>query len=154
MQSLLKFIRTDSDHLDFCQLVAELDEELKIRDGENFQYYADLNRTAFLKYVIVVYENEIPVGCGSIRDFEQGIMEIKRMYIIPAKRGLGIASGILLQLEEWAKELGAATCILETGKNQPEAIAMYIKNGYHSIQPYGKYTGSENSVCFKKILTS
>lgn len=154
MQTSCIIKHTDSGNEDFQQLVALLDEELRIRDGENFQYYADLNKTAYLRYAIVMYENEIPVGCGSVRPYEEGVMEIKRMYVVPAKREQGIASAILLRLEEWAKELGAAACILETGKNQPEAIAMYKKSGYQSIPPYGKYTGSSNSVCFKKQLTS
>jgi putative acetyltransferase len=53
-------------------------------------------------------------------------------------------------LEEWAAEMDYRKCMLETGKNQPEAIAMYKKNGYAIIANFGQYVGIENSVCFEK----
>lgn len=152
MQTEFTLIRTDSDHRDFRVLVTALDEELKIRDGENFQFYAHLNKTAFLKYAVLLYESGSAAGCGSFRPYADGIMELKRMYVLPAKRGRGIASAILNALEDWCRELRMKKCILETGKNQPEAIALYEKHGYSSIPAYGKYQGSENSVCFEKKL--
>jgi GNAT superfamily N-acetyltransferase len=67
-------------------------------------------------------------------------------------RGRGIASMVLSELEKWTRELGYTKCLLETGKRQPEAIALYIKNGYKLISNYGQYEKIENSVCFEKIL--
>ena len=64
----------------------------------------------------------------------------------------GIATQILTELEKWATELSFKKCVLETGKKQPEAIALYIKNGYKIIPNYGQYEGVENSVCFEKLL--
>ena len=64
----------------------------------------------------------------------------------------GIASQVLTSLEQWAHELGFSRCVLETGKKQPEAIALYLKNGYTITPNYGQYIGVENSVCMKKIL--
>jgi len=55
-------------------------------------------------------------------------------------------------LEHWAVELGYKKCVLETGKRQPDAIALYTKQGYESIPNYGQYMGMENSVCFEKEL--
>jgi len=49
-------------------------------------------------------------------------------------------------------ELGYEKCILETGKKQPEAIALYKKNGYKLIPNYGQYAEVENSVCFEKEM--
>ena len=43
-------------------------------------------------------------------------------------------------------------CILETGKKQPEAVALYTKAGYTTIQNYGQYQTVDNSVCFEKVL--
>ena len=48
--------------------------------------------------------------------------------------------------------VGFEKCILETGKRQPDAIALYKKNGYNLIENYGQYIGMENSVCFEKLL--
>jgi len=79
-------------------------------------------------------------------------MEVKRMYVLPQHRGKGLATRILTGLESWAKELSYQKCILETGKRQPEAIALYTKNGYIVIPNYGQYKGIENSVCFEKVL--
>ena len=59
---------------------------------------------------------------------------------------------VLSDLESWAKELGFVKCVLETGINQPEAIALYKKCGYSIIENYGQYKGVENSLCFEKIL--
>lgn len=153
MQQDYNIRRTDSDNPVFQQLVAALDDELRIRDGENHIFYAALNKTAFLQYAVVVYENEMPVACGSFRPYAEKVMELKRMYVLPEKRGKGIASFILNHLEDWCREMGVEKCVLETGKNQPEAIALYQKNGYGSIPAYGKYHGSENSICFEKIVT-
>jgi len=74
------------------------------------------------------------------------------MFTLPECRGKGIATKLLNELEKWTIELGYEKCILETGKRQPEAIALYKKNGYKSIPNYGQYTGMDNSVCFEKEM--
>lgn len=72
------------------------------------------------------------------------------MFTSAEARGRGIASRILDELESWALELGYSKCILETGFKQPEAIALYQKNGYSRIDNYGQYAGVETSLCFEK----
>ena len=99
-----------------------------------------------------MYEDDVPVACGAIREFSQDAMEVKRMFTLPASRGKGFAIKILSELEKWARELKYKKCVLETGKRQPEAIALYHKAGYKIISNYGKYAGIENSVCFEKEL--
>ena len=79
-------------------------------------------------------------------------MEIKRMYVSADARNAGIATKILLELEAWAKEMSFRKCVLETGRRQPEAIALYEKNGYKRIDNYGQYAGVDNSLCFEKIF--
>ena len=74
------------------------------------------------------------------------------MYTVPESRGKGIATKVLIELENWASELGYEKCILETGKRQPEAIRLYTKNGYKLIPNYGQYVDMDNSVCFEKYL--
>ncbi len=74
------------------------------------------------------------------------------MYVSPNFRGKGIATKILIELEKWAKELSFNKCVLETGKKQPEAIELYMKNGYAVISNYGQYKGIENSCCFEKEI--
>lgn len=145
--------RTDSDDSDFRKLVTALDKDLAIRDGDDHAFFAQFNKIAAIKHVVVAYENDVAVGCGAIKEYEAGVMEVKRMFVPLEKRGKGIASIVLDELEEWAKELGYKKCILETGKKQPEAIRLYEKNNYHLIKNYGQYANVESSVCFEKLLT-
>ena len=144
--------RTTSNDKDFIALVALLDEDLRIRDGEEHSFYAQFNKVDTIKHVVVIYENEIPIGCGAIKAYTENIMEVKRMYVKSTYRGRGIATLVLQALETWAKELGNKKTVLETGLKQPEAIALYKKNGYNIISNYGQYVGVENSVCFEKYI--
>lgn len=149
---MIHCIRTNSENPDFQKLVVALDADLAIRDGEEHAFFSQFNKMSTLTYAMVAYENEVPVGCGAARDFSEDAMEIKRMYVPPEHRGKGIASILLKELVQWIKELNYSCCVLETGKKQPEAIALYIKRGYQSIPPYGQYKNVENSVCFEKNL--
>jgi GNAT superfamily N-acetyltransferase len=146
-------IKTDSGHPDFIHLVKFLDAELAVRDGEEHDFYAQFNKIDKLRHVVLAYENNLAVACGALKEYADGIMEVKRMYTLPGHRGKGLAIRILSELEGWAKELGYSKCILETGKKQPEAIALYAKCGYQVIPNYGQYAGVENSICFEKNLT-
>lgn len=149
---MIHLLRTDSSNPDFQELVTLLDADLKIRDGEDHAFYSQYNKIQAIKHVVVAYQDDEPVGCGAVKEYEPGTMEVKRMYVSEDKRGSGIASAVLKELEIWAAKLGYSKCILETGINQPEAIALYKKNNYSIIPNYGQYTGIENSICFEKIL--
>tara|TARA_A100001391_G_scaffold173808_1_gene135994 strand:- start:679 stop:1131 length:453 start_codon:yes stop_codon:yes gene_type:complete len=149
----MKLIRTDSNNPDFAELVKQLDADLAIRDGDDHAFYDQFNKLDAIKHTVVAYnEANRAVGCGAIKQFETGTMEVKRMFVPLEERGKGIAGEILRELEIWAKELGNDKCILETGIKQPEAISLYKKSGYRFIDNYGQYAGVENSVCFAKLL--
>ncbi len=144
--------RTDPSNSDFINLVSQLDAFLAIIDGEDHAFYNAFNTLGFLKYALVAYADDKPVACGAIKEFTSTAMEIKRMFTLPEWRGKGLASQILAELEQWIKELGYPTCVLETGIRQPEAIALYQKSGYRRIPNYGQYAGVDVSVCFEKKL--
>jgi GNAT superfamily N-acetyltransferase len=146
------FKRTDSANEDFRFLVSLLDEELAKRDGDEHAFYHQFNKIESLNQVIIAYADEKPVGCGAFKNYKPQVVEIKRMFVLPGHRGKGIAGQILQQLEFWAAELKYSTCILETGKKQPEAIALYRKSGYKIIPNYGQYENVENSVCMEKKI--
>jgi GNAT superfamily N-acetyltransferase len=150
----IKLTRTDSSHPDFVSLVRELDADLAIRDGDDHPFYAQFNKIDTIKYVVLAHENGKAVGCGAIKEFEPGVMEVKRMYTDVSARKKGIASMILEELEKWAAELGYHKCILETGIKQTEAIGLYPRNGYHRIENYGQYAGVEKSLCFEKKIAA
>lgn len=144
--------RTNSEDPDLYILIKELDEQLAVTDGEEHAFYDQFNKIDRIKNFIILYENEVAVGCGALKKFEPGIAEVKRMFVKPENRGEGLASIILKELEKWAAELSFEKCILETGIRQPDAISLYKKNGYKIISNYGQYAGVENSICFEKKL--
>jgi GNAT superfamily N-acetyltransferase len=149
----MDIIRTDQNNVDFQLLVRSLNQELSIRDGKDHMFYSQFNGIENLKNVVVAYVNGVPVGCGAFKTFDKDIVEIKRMYTNPEGRQKGVASAVLRELETWMKDLKVPKCILETGKNLPEAVALYRKFKYQIIPNYEPYQNTENSICFeKKIL--
>lgn len=149
---MIKILKTSSGNPDFIDLVKLLDADTKGRDGEDHSFHVEYNKIDILKYVLIAYLNDAPVGCGAIKNYDETTMEIKRMYVLPEARGNGIASKVLAKLEKWAKELSFNRCILETGKMYPEARALYHKSGYRIIANYDQYVGIENSMCFEKSI--
>ena len=152
MSDNFKIVRTDSQNPEFIKLVNQLDTYLAVTDGEEHGFYDQFNKIQNLKQVVVAYVHDIPVGCGAIKEFASDAMEVKRMFVRPESRGKGIAGKILAELETWAFEMGYSKCVLETGKRQAEAVALYMKSGYRMIPNYGQYIGMENSICFEKVL--
>jgi GNAT superfamily N-acetyltransferase len=102
-------------------------------------------------FLIAAADGE-PVACGGFRTLEPGVGEIKRMYVTPRARGRGLARGILAELEDRARAAGCGVLKLETGANQPEAMALYASAGYEPCEPYGHYRCSPLSRPFAKML--
>lgn len=149
---MVDILRTDSANTDFNKLVSLLDADLKIRDGEEHTFYAQYNQIENIKHALVAYKDKTAVACGAFKHYSERTVEIKRMFVQYDYRGQGIAQQILYELEKWASELKYNSCILETGKKQPEAIRLYEKSGYTRIPNYGQYENVENSVCMKKDI--
>lgn len=149
---MIRLIRTDFKNHDFVGLVKLLDQDLKIRDGEDHAFYDQFNKVDKINHVVLAYIEGVPVGCGAIKEFATPVWEVKRMFVQPNKRGQGIASAVLRELETWAREIHCEKLLLETGLAQPEAIALYEKRGYQRMPNYGQYAGVENSVCMFKSL--
>lgn len=145
--------RTDSDEIDFRNLVVMLDQDLKRRDGDDHAFFAQFNKIDKIRHVVVCYHDAIPVGCGAFKEFNTNTVEIKRMFVLPDYRGKGFAKAVLIELELWAAALNYTHTILETGKKQPEAIQLYLKAGYTIIPNYGQYENVENSICMTKEIS-
>jgi RimJ/RimL family protein N-acetyltransferase len=144
--------RTNSENIDFIHLVTLLDADLAVRDGADHAFYAQFNKTNMIKHTVVAYLDGIAVACGAFKPYNEKAVEIKRMYVSEGHRRQGIAFQVLRELEKWAASLQNNSCVLETGRNQPEAISLYEKAGYHRIPNYGQYAMIENSVCLQKEL--
>lgn len=115
----------------------------------------------------VGYDADVPVACGALRPFGERA-EFKRIYVVPQRRGRGLAVAMMNFLEETARQAGYRAAVLETGSGQPEAIALYKKLGWQEIDPFGEYAGDTYSgdghcqelcgcsgfrhVCFQKTL--
>ncbi len=147
---LVRIEKTVAENPDFIELVKQLDADLAERDGKEHLFYDQYNKIDGIKCVVVAYEMDQAVGCGAIKAYGPDTMEVKRMYVVPQGRRQGVAGAILSALENWAAALTYERCILETGKNQPEAIGLYLKSGYKIISNYGQYSNVENSICFQK----
>ncbi|NMH25973.1 GNAT family N-acetyltransferase [Flavobacterium solisilvae] len=147
----MKLLKTNSNNSDFQKLTRLFDDYLVEIDGDEKDFFAQYNQI-YIDNVIVCYEDEIAVGCGAFKEYEPTVAEIKRMFVLPEKRGKGIASTVLNALEIWAKENGFQHAILETSNQLTNAISLYQKSGYEIIPNYGQYIDVESSVCMKKIL--
>ncbi|MNS02203.1 Acetyltransferase (GNAT) family protein [compost metagenome] len=144
--------RTTSDNPDFKNLVVLLDIDLAIRDGEDHAFYAQFDTLDAIKNVVVYYQGAVAIACGAFKEYDSDTVEIKRMFVHPDFRGKGIARSVLKELETWAAETDYSACVLETGKNNPDAIALYHKSGYSVIPNYDQYENVETSVCLKKFI--
>ena len=151
-QMKLEIKRINSQNTDFINLVKELDAYLKITDQDDHDFYNQFNNIDVIKHVVVVYQDQKPVGCGALKKFNDEAVEVKRMFVSLDKRGSGIAQKIVSELEIWTKELGYQKCVLETGTRQVEAVKFYQKCSYKKIPNYGQYANMENSICFEKLL--
>ena len=149
---MLRLVRTTSENPDFRALVQLLDRDLAARDGDESAFYTQYNKIDLIRHAVVAYQAGEPVGCGAFKEFAADAVEIKRMYVVPAQRGQGIAHAVLGELEGWAAELGYAAGVLETGLRNPEAIRLYERAGYVRIPNYGQYAGVANSVCLRRAL--
>jgi putative acetyltransferase len=147
-----EIIRTNSENPDFQNLTSELDDELCRIYNTNKEDYEEYNRITGLATVVLAYENGVAIACGCFKQFDEHRIELKRMFVKPGFRGKGIASMMVAGLEKWASELGYPTAILETGKGQPEAIALYRKLGYEDIPHFGEFPEESRSVCLGKDL--
>lgn len=149
---MLKIVKTNSENPDFIALVKSLDSYLKITDGDEHEFYNQFNSITLLRHVVIAYHNNIAVGCGAFKPFNDSTVELKRMFTVLDYRGQGIAGEIIKTLELWAQEIGFTTSVLETGTKQTEAVSFYKKCEYRITPNYGQYKDMENSLCFKKIL--
>jgi GNAT superfamily N-acetyltransferase len=108
----------------------------------------------------VGYLDDVAVATGAWRrrtDVEYvgttACTELKRMYVAPAGRGLGLARAMLTHLEQTARAAGAEVMVLETGTEQPEALALYASSGYEPIAGFGYYRNSPLNRCLARRIS-
>jgi DNA-binding MarR family transcriptional regulator/GNAT superfamily N-acetyltransferase len=77
-----------------------------------------------------------PIGCGALKFHDDAPTELKRMWVAPNARGLGVGRRLLGQLESQAAQHGSNTIRLETNRTLTEAIALYRSAGYREVRPF------------------
>jgi GNAT superfamily N-acetyltransferase len=103
---------------------------------------------------VVGYVDGAAVAMGGLRSHGDNDVEVKRMYVLPEARRMGLARLVLSALEDRARGLGASRIILETGQKQPEAIRLYESSGYSPIAGFGHYRDAPLSLSYAKSLAS
>ena len=152
MRDALKISKTTSENPDFVNLIGALDKSLWERYPELKTDYWDNNILELNPNVVVIYLDDKPVACGCFKKYDKNTIEIKRMFVSPEARGMGLAQNILRELELWAHGLGYSSSVLETLYRQKEAIGLYQKTGYNIVDNYAPYVGLENSICMRKQI--
>lgn len=148
----MQLLRANALHTDFIALVAELDKELAIIDGDDHAFFSTYNKTVDIHHTVIAYIDTKPVGIGAIKHYDAKTMEVKRMFVLSSFRGQKIANAILDELEKWTVELGYQSCILETSTRLPSAVKLYERTGYTRIDNYGQYIGVPTSICMRKTI--
>lgn len=110
-------------------------------------------------YLLAYDPSGRPVATGGWRSqehndegYSDGDAELKRMFVIAEGRGKGLARRILAALEADARAAGRTRMVLETGDQQPEAIALYLSSGYAPCEKFGHYRMYDSSRCYAKPL--
>ena len=134
-------------------LVAALLDELRAIYGDEDEDAPSPDDLAPPKGLFFVASRDgEPLGCGGIKQFSDGIGEVKRMYVVPGARRSGVARAVLAEVEAEARRRGYRELRLETGLKQPEAIALYQSAGFELIPCWGIYAQLPLSRCFAKRL--
>jgi GNAT superfamily N-acetyltransferase len=101
---------------------------------------------------LVAEVDGVPAGSGAWRAMGDGVAEIKRMYVDPRFRRRGLAQLVLDRLERSAAAAGHASVVLNSGGEQPEALALYEQAGYAVVPGYGVYACAPGAVFLGKRL--
>ncbi len=147
------------DHADATLLIARVQQEYVDRYGSPDESPVepalfDPPEGLFL----VGYDDGRPLVTGAWRRSPEralggtSAVELKRMYVVPEARGRGLARQVLAELERTAVEAGHDVAVLETGLRQPEAISLYLSEGYVEIPGFGYYCGADLSRCYAKRI--
>ncbi|PIE27796.1 MAG: GNAT family N-acetyltransferase [Micrococcales bacterium] len=148
-------------HPDARELIEQVQQEYVVRYGEPdaTTVSADQFDPPQGLFAVGYGSAAVPVASGGWRYMPQlsgqvATYEIKRMFVTPAMRGRGYARTMLAYLEDAAAAAGAQRLVLETGRRQPEAMALYRSCGYRPTIRFGHYADYPLSVYLAKSVTA
>ena len=139
------------DSVDAQELIAELEAHLEPQYPDESRHGYSVEKllhegVAFF----VMRDEETAAGCGGVKLVGTEYAEIKRMYVRPRFRGLGLGKMMLDHLAEHARRNGVGILRLETGIYQTQAIGLYERWGFTRIPPFGEYREDPLSLFFEK----
>ncbi len=151
---MLKCVYTDGRNQDFSELCRLLDNNLDELVGgfEQRKNYVQYNTLENIHDVVLFYDDDLPCACASFKHYEEGIAEMKRVFVRQEYRGQGVSKELIQALEAIAREKGYRSMILETGKPLIAATKLYLRMGYKVIDNYGQYKNMTESICMSKEL--
>ncbi len=136
----VRFERCDPEEPPASELLAAMRVEL----NDVYETFSRLDNPPLLPaelrppggVYLVAYQDGRAVAGGGVRRLDQGVAEIKRMYVRPEARSRGVARALLRALEEAALSLGYRVARLDTGPKQVHGLALYRSSGYGEVAPY------------------
>lgn len=153
MNAKLEVVKTTNTNSDFLVLIKTFDTYLWDRYPELKQEYWGNNLIeVFNDNVFLVYLDGKASACGCFKKYDKSAVELKRMFVSPEARGLGLGQLVIKELETEARKQGFQTMILETLHKQTEAISLYQKVGFKIVENYEPYVGLQNSICMSKSI--
>lgn len=148
-------VETDTEYTLAASLFSEYAESLGIdlsfqKFDEELAHLKSMYAAPFGGIVLYKLHNDY-IGCIAIRKQQNGIAELKRMYVKPEMQGKGIGYALLDEAIILAKKYGYTKMRLDTLSNMTHAIKLYMKNGFCEIPPY-YFNPEKNAVYFEKNL--
>jgi GNAT superfamily N-acetyltransferase len=136
----IRFDRCDPEQPPASELLAEMRAEL----NDVYESFNRLDNPPLLPgelrgpggAYLVGYDGDAAITGGGLRHLDEGVAEIKRMFVRPAARSRGVARALLAALEGTAAELGYERIRLDTGPKQVHGLALYRSAGYVDVPPY------------------
>lgn len=125
-------------------LIAELDRLMDSLYPAESNFLVDPEALAGPDAVFLAgFADGEPLACGAILLRPPAYAEVKRIYVSPRARGLGLAKRLLERLESEARSRGLGALRLETGSRQPEALALFAARGFRPCGPFGDYPADD-----------
>ena len=155
-ESPITIVEERPDTPDAIALIEELDVQLTSHD------YPEESRHAFsiekllnenVAFFVTRYQGQV-AGCGGIKLFGVEFGEIKRMFVRPNFRRLGLGKEMLNHLAAYAQRNDVCLLRLETGIHQVEAIGLYERMGFQRCPPFAEYKLDPNSIYMEKLIVS
>lgn len=152
----MEYIWTDGNNQEFKRFYLKTEE-----------YYSEIvggkeNRTGFIPYnlsesisdVLIAYADGKAVGCAGLKKYSNLDVEIKRVWVEPEWRGKHIATQLMDQIEDKARQMGFKRAILQTRPAMKDAVGLYESRGYMLIGNYPPYDKLEGAICMALNLQS